>query len=423
MIDNLTILIFLLAFLTFLSGFFSSSETAFFSLSSTRVKTYQHSLDNKKRLIAKLLSHPRDLLVTIFMLNTLVNILIQNVASSMFGKSAGWDLKIGVPFLLTLIFGEIVPKYIGIQNNVLIANLTAPIIYVLQLSLTPIRKWIVSITEPISRLLFFFLKKEKNISKDELEHVLKQSEESGVLNKEEAFLARGYLNLQNLTIKEIMRPKEDILFYDINQPLSKLIYLFVDQQCSRIPVCKQSIDTLLGIVCAKKFLLYKDKITKPEEIIPILMKPFYVPENTPATLLLRRFNEKNEEFALIVNEYGSLSGLTTYEDLCEVVVGEIHDLRDQKKLYTKTGQNEIITSAKLELNLFNELFQTNLVSENNMITIGGYLIEKLGEIPKTGTKYETDGFLFQILSADLNRIRKIYVHKLVRKKDQFKRRQ
>lgn len=404
--------IFLLVLLTFLSGFFSSSETAYFSLSSTRIKTYEHSLNKKKQLIARLLSRPRDLLVTIFMLNTLVNILIQNVSSSMFGSDAGWDLKIGVPFLLTLIFGEIVPKYIGIQNNLFIADLTAPAIYLLQTCLTPIRKWIVTITEPISKLLFFFLKKDKNISQEELEHVLKQSEQFGILNKEEAFLTKGYLNLQNLIVKEIMRPKEDILFYDLKEPLSKLIYLLVDQQCSRIPVCKKDLDNLLGIISVKKFLIYKNTITHPEELIPLLIKPFYVPENTSGILLLRRFNEKNEEIALVVNEYGSITGLTTYEDLTEIVVGEIHDLRDQKKLYTKTKENEMITSGKLELSLFNELFHSNLVSENNMMTIGGYLIEKLGEIPKSGTQYESNGFLFQILSADLNRIRKIYVRKL-----------
>lgn len=406
------ILIFVLLLLTLASGFFSSSETAFFSLSSTRVKTYNHSKNKTKALIAELLKHPRDLLVTVFMLNTLVNILLQNVASSMFGNEAGWDLKIGVPFILTFVFGEIIPKYIGIQNNIFISELTAPIIYFFQKLLQPIRKFTITITEPISRVLFFFLKKEESISKEELEHVLKQSEEFGVLNKEEAYLARGYLNLQNLSVREICRPREDILFYDIEEPLSKLIYLLVDQQCSRIPVCRQKIDNILGIICAKQFFIHQSEIIEPEELIPFLTKPFYVPENTPAPLLLRRFNEKNEEIAIIVDEYGSIAGLTTCEDLNEIVVGEIHDLRDQKKLYTRQSENEIIASGKLELSTFNELFKANLQSENNMITIGGFLIEKLGEIPKSGTKLETNGFLFQVLGSDPNRIRRIYIRRI-----------
>lgn len=407
-----SILIFVLLLLTLASGFFSSSETAFFSLSSTRVKTYSQSKNNSKALIAELLKHPRDLLVTVFMLNTLVNILLQNVASSMFGNEAGWDLKIGVPFILTFVFGEIIPKYIGIQNNMLIAKLTAPTIYFFQKLLRPLRKFTITITEPISRTLFFFLKKEKSISKEELEHVLKQSEEFGVLNQEEAYLARGYLNLQNLSVREILRPREDILFYNIEEPLSKLIYLLVDQQCSRIPVCRQKIDNILGIISAKQFFIHQSEIHEPKELIPFLIKPFYVPENTPAPLLLRRFNEKNEEIAIIVDEYGSIAGLTTCEDLNEIVVGEIHDLRDQKKLYTRQSENEIIASGKLELSTFNELFKTNLESENNMITIGGFLIEKLGEIPKSGTKLETSGFLFQVLGSNPNRIRRIYIRRI-----------
>ncbi len=404
--------ILLIFLLTFASGFFSSTETAFFSLSSSKVKTYNHSEDKKKQLIANLLKHPRDLLVTVFMLNTLVNILLQNVTSSMFGKNAGLDLKIGVPFILTLLFGEIIPKYIGIQNNAFIAELSAPAISMMQNILTPLRRLIVNITEPISRLIFFFLKKEKSISQDELTHLLKQSEEFGLLNKEEAFLAKGYLNLQNLSVKEVMRPRDEILFYNIEEPLSKLIYLIADQQCSRIPVCDEKIDNILGIISAKDFFLERDEILNPLDLKKFLTKPFYVPETTAAAHLLKRFNEKMLEIAIIVDEYGSISGLTTYEDLNEVVVGDIHDLRDQKKLYSKTSENEIIASGKLELAVFNEIFSSDLKSSTNMLTIAGFLIEKLGEIPKAGTKYKTDGFLFQVLSRDPNRIKRLYVRKL-----------
>ena len=401
----------LLIILIAASAFFSSSESAFFSLSSTRVKTYSQSLNKNKRLIADLLKHPRDLLVTVFMLNTLVNILVQNVASSMFGIEGSWIEKIVLPMMLTLIFGEMIPKYLGIQNNVFLAELTAPSFNFIQKMIKPIRAFIVTITEPISRVMFFFLKKEESISEDEIEHVLQKSEEFGVLKKEEANLARGYLQFQNSSVKEIMRPREDILFYSITEPLSKLVYLLVDQKCSRIPIIKENIDSILGIISAKQFFIHKDKIKFATDLIPFLAKPFYIPEHTSAPLLLRQFIEKNEELSIVVDEYGSISGLISYEDLNEVVVGEIHDSRDQRKLYTKTGEHEIIASGKLDLSIFNEIFKVNLESDHNM-TIGGFLVEKLGEIPKTGTQYETDGFLFQILAANPNRIRRIYVRKL-----------
>jgi putative hemolysin len=406
------ILIFALIFLTFCSGYFSASEIALFSLSSTKIKAYQSDPDPRKQLITKLVLTPHDLLVTVFMLNTLVNILIQNTASDMFGKSAGWGLKVGFPLVITLVFGEIIPKYIGLQNNISLSYYVAPSINMLQYLLKPIRKLIIDITAPISRVLFFYLRKEQDISKEELRHMLKTSQEHGVLQSDETELVWGYLNLQDAFVKELMRPREDVLYYDIAEPLTKLNYLFVDQQCSRLPVCDKSLDNVLGIITARNFFMHRHALFTGNQLIPFLSKPFYVPETTPARKLLNRFDEQKQVFAIVVNEYGTISGLITREDLVEVVIGEISDLRDVKSLYTKAGDNEIIASGRLELAEFNEIFNVNLVSENNLLTIGGWLIEHIGDIPKSGTKYETHQLLFQVLAADPNRIRRLYIRKL-----------
>lgn len=407
--------VFLLIVLTFCSGYFSASETALFSLSSMKIKAYKNDPNPRKRLIAQLVLQPKDLLVTVFMLNTLVNILLQNVASDMFGASAGWDLKIGVPLVLTLVLGEIIPKYIGLQRNVSLAYHVSPVINFLQNVLKPIRKLIVAITSPISRIMFFYLKKEDDISREELDHVLSASEKHGMLHYEEADLIRGYLDLQDSTVKEIMRPREDVLYYDINEPLSKLTYLFVDQQCSRLPVCDHDLDSVIGIITARQFFIHKPDMLSPNNLKNQLAKPYFVPETTPARTLLRRLNESREEIAMVVDEYGSISGLITWEDLIEVVIGNISDLRDQKSLYTRAGQNEIIASGKLELDEFNDIFDANLESQNNMVTIGGWLTEQLGDIPKNGTKYQTNHFLFHVLAADPNRIRRLYIRKLDKK--------
>lgn len=403
-----------LIILTFSSGYCSASEAALFSLPNTSIREYRHNPNPRKRLIASLLIRPRDLLVTVFMLNTLVNIVLQNVASSMFGEAGGWLLKVGVPLGLTLVFGEIIPKYIGLQNNVTFSYLIAPSIYFWQKLLTPIRKITIAITVPISRLMFFYLKKEPSISEEELEHVLKTSEEHGVLDSDEVDFAYGYLRLQDGTVQDFKRPREEILYYDINDPLTKLTYLFVDQECSRIPVCDKNLDNILGIITAKQFFLHRKEILSSKDLIPILTKPFYIPEMTSAPLLLRRFDEKRQVFAIVVDEYGSISGLITREDIVEVVVGDIADRRDQKDLYTRPGNDEIIASGKLELQEFNEIFDVELISESNMITIGGWLIEKLGEIPKSGRKYEFDNFFFHILAATPSRIRRIYIRKITK---------
>lgn len=395
-----------------MSAYCSSSEIALFSLPSTRLKTYESSPDKRKQLIADLVKHPRDLLVTIFMLNTLANILLQNAVSALFGEGAGWDLKVGVPLVLMLLFGEIIPKNIGIQNNEKLSYYVAPSIDFLQDLIRPLRRFTIAITAPISRVMFFFLQKDESISKEELKHVLKKSKEHGVLTPEEAELLWGYLTLQDSTVKEIMRPREDILYYDINDPISKLVYLCVDQQCSRLPVCDKTLDNILGILTAKQFFLQKNSVTAPQDIKKLLSKPFFIPEGTDALILLRRLEEHGEEIAIVVDEYSSISGLIAYEDLVELVVGKISDLRDQKSQYTRAGDNEIIASGKLELSEFNDIFESNIESPNHMVTIGGWLTEQLGEIPKAGTSKEINGFLFQILAADPQRIRRLYIRKL-----------
>ncbi len=408
----MTIIFLILVFLIFCSGYFSASETALFSLPETKIKGFAAGKDPRQRLIAKLVLDPRSLLVTVFMMNTLVNILIQNTTSHMFGEAANWGLKVGIPFVLMLLFGEIIPKYIGLQNNQQIAYAVAPSINLMQNILAPIRTLIINITVPVSRALFFFLRPESKISKEELKHVLKTSEEHGLLQKDEAELIAGYLNFQDATIKELMRPRDDILYYDINEPLSKLIDMFVKQECSRIPVCDKSLDNILGIISARQYFLHRASIKCGQDLKDHLIKPIYVSETSSAKALALQLNHSNQVLALVVDEYGSISGLISQEDIVEQVIGDISDLRDAKKLYTMNNPNEIISSARLELEIFNTIFNVNLVSKAHMMTIGGWLIEQLDEIPKTGAKFKIQNFMFQILAADRNRIRRLFIKKL-----------
>ena len=408
----LALQVLLLLIFLFCSGFLSSSEVALFSLSSMKVKAFKSDSDPRKQLVAKLLSSPRDLIVTIIMLNIIVNILIQNVTSSIFGDFSTWLLNVGVPLLLMLIFGEVVPKSIGMANNVPISYRVAPILNTAQLVFLPIRKILTAVTSVVSRLIFFFLKAEEEISHEELQHALKASRKFGILNEEEAELVRGFLYLQDAHVKELMRPREEVLYYDVEEPLSKLIHLFVDQECSRIPVCRESFDKVIGVMTSMVFFIHREELQSSSDLIPLLSKPFFVPEGMSAEVLLRQMYDKEQSIALVVDEYGSTSGLISLEDLVERVVGEIADARDEKSRYTMPGDDTIIASGKLELSEFEKIFGVMLPSENNMVTIGGWLTELMGDIPKTGTKYTSHGFLFHVLAGDPNRVRRIYIRRL-----------
>jgi putative hemolysin len=400
----------LLVVLIFLSASFSAAETALFSLSSMKVKAFRQGSDQRRILVATLLATPRDLLITIIILNILVNILIQNTAASMFGESAGWGLNVGVPLGLTLIFGEVIPKSLGLANNVAISVWIAPSLYRIQRFLSPVKKILIKITDLTSRVLFFFLRGEEEISVDELQHALTTSRQFGVLNEDEAELVQGYLNLDSSNVKQLMRPRDEVIFFNVDHSLEELIHLFVDQECSRIPICKGDLDQIIGIMTSRLFFLHRESLKSSSDLLHFIQKPFFVPESTAARTCLRKMYDRKVSLSIVVDEFGSVSGIISLEDLVETVVGEIADRRDEKASYTRSGEDVIIASGKLELKEFKQIFDIPL--EGNMVTLGGWLTEELGDIPKSGTKYLTKDFLFHVLAADPNRVRRIYVRRL-----------
>ena len=409
------VLIGLLFVLLCLSALSSVAETSLFSLSPLTVRSYHNNADPRLKLIAKLLANPRDLLVTILILNVCANLLVQNTVSTLFESSSFWIVKVGIPLALTLIFGEVLPKSIAMPNNAAIAYRVAPWIHWITRSLRWIREPLTRATSWISRFIFFMFAKEKKISAEELRHVLQTSQQSGVLLPQECDLIEGALDLECSHIKELMRPREEILFYDVQDPLDRLLHLLVDLEITRVPVCDGQLDRLLGILSTKNFFFQQEKIQTSADLHAILKKPYYVPEAMKSWSLLKSLREKGESLAIVVDEYGSISGLVTQEDLIESVVGEISDRRDMNPIYTRSSEDVVIASGKLELSEFQDIFAIALKSEEGIVTLGGWLVEQLGDIPIVGTKYATDQFLFYVLEADPNRVRRIYVRKLGKK--------
>jgi len=408
----LSILVFSLVFLILFSAFLSGTETAFFSLSPFTIRSFKSSKSYKKRLIAKILKNPRKLLVTLLMLNVLANILVQNTVSSIFGELSGWLLKVGVPLVLTLLFGEVIPKSLALTNNIRISQLVAKPVHFLEKVTGPFRSFMVKLCNYVSRIIFFFLKKEGKVSPHELELILKTSRAKGILQSDETFLAEGYLDLQSALVKELMRPKDEILYFNINDSIDHLVHLLIDEQCTRIPVCDGALDKVIGVISTRRLFFYQEGIKDVDDLKKILRKPLFVPESMNGWALLQMLRKKNESIAMVVDEYGSINGLVTQEDLFESIVGEINDLRDKNSRYTRSSEDVIIASGKMEISDFEEIFKVDLINPNNLVTIGGWLTEQLGDIPKTGTKHLTDLFLFYVLAADPNRVRRIYIRKI-----------
>lgn len=401
-----------LCLLILVSSFLSGSETALFSLSSFKVQEYKNSKDENERIIAALLKEPMNLLVTLMMLNVMANILVQNTVSSLFGSQESWLLTVGLPLVLVLVFGEVLPKSIAIVHNQAVSHRVASIIYKISKWLGPIRSLLTKVTFSVSRFLFFFLKKDEKVSLDELYSILKTSKREGIVHTDESDLVEGCLDLRSAMAKEIMRPRDEILFYDIDKPLTELVRLFVVEECSKLPICQKDLQDVKGVLTMEQYFFSKDQIKTKEDLLLRVKTPFFVPESTNGWSLFQTLRNKNQEMALVVDEYGSISGLITQEDLIEWVIGEIEDKRDKKTLFTQSGQNVIIASGKMEIDELEDLFDISLKRETNVVTIGGWLTEQMGDIPQAGTKYVTDDLHFYVLAAEPNRVRRVYIRRL-----------
>ncbi|HEU65038.1 MAG: Hemolysin C [Candidatus Anoxychlamydiales bacterium] len=394
------------------SAVLSASETSLFSLSSFTINAYKESQDKRKKLIFKLLHTPRDLLVTIMMLNIFANILVQNTVSSLFGELSSWLLKVGIPLVLTLFFGEVIPKSIALPNNKFISYHLAPFVSIVSKIVKPIRFVITKVTTYISRALFFFLKKEKPLTIEELEHVIEKSSEENLLTSDEMDLVKGYLSLHDSNVKELMTPRDEMLYYDINTSIDELILIFSEKKYTRLPVCDAQLDEILGMLSMKSFFLHKDDFKTSQDLKKYLKKPFFVAETMNAFSLLLELRDRRENIAIVVNEYGSVIGLITQEDLTKEVLGKISDKKDKEQKYTISKQNEIIASAKMEIDDLEDLFNIKLERESTSVTVGGFLTDELGDIPKAGDKLEKNNLLFYVLSADPNRVRRVYIRQL-----------
>ncbi|MDB6082055.1 MAG: hypothetical protein JWO53_1327 [Chlamydiia bacterium] len=403
------LLIALILLLTLSSAFCSLSEVAFFSLPSSRVKAYRHQLDPRKRQVAKLLKESKSLLVTIFLLNTVVNILVQNITSDLFEPiQGGWILKVGVPLVLILVCGELLPKYLGLLYNEQIALFSAPFYDWFQKISAPLRLAITYVTNFFSRIFFFYLKVEKPLSEEELAHILATSEGRGLLHQEETLLLKGYISLEEKQAIDIMTPRGALAIYDVELPLTKLTFLFTEKKLTAVPVCKGSLDTFLGMLSVKDFLIHRSSIHEPEDLIRFLRKPLFMPEATSLKLLLTQFERLKAKIALIIDEYGAISGAITKDDLMEMLSKPVTSQSETLE-YTKVSQDTIIAQGTMPIKEVSSLFHEKLESGYHQVTIGGFLTERLGMIPKNGVIYQEGNLFFRILSSTPTHIRKVYI--------------
>lgn len=419
-IANIAVFVILLI----LSGLVSGTEVAFFSLNSDDISSFEERNKREEKVIL-LLESPKSLLSTVLILNNLINIGIVTLTTfftwSLFGLNATGILiiliqTIGITFAIVF-FGEIVPKVYATKAKVQFAKMMAPPIYFFSVILKPLSSLLMSISNIIEKRIE---KRGYSLSVDQLNQALEITTEN--TTEEEKDILKGIVNFSTLSVRQVMQSRMDITAIEMETDFHELMDKINKSGYSRIPVYKETIDHIQGILYIKDLLPYIEK-DENFEWQKLIRKGFFIPENKKIDTLLKDFQKKRVHMAIVVDEYGGTSGLVTLEDLIEEIIGEINDeFDDVEDFFFKELDNyTFIFEGKVSLNDFckklelDQQFFDEVKGESE--SLGGLLLELNSNLPKNGTKIRFESFEFTILAVDSKRIKKVKVQLLPEDKE------
>lgn len=420
---NLIILIFeVIALLGFviLSAFFSCTETALFSLNKLELKKMQKKEENNWRVksIIRLLDDPQRTLISILIGNMFVNISASSLATYLAIKTfgnIGIGIASGIMIFTILVFGEIVPKSLAVANAEAISKRVAKPIEIISTGLFPLIKFFKVI---ISALYYFLgkknVKEKKEITEEDLITLIDAGKDEGVIEEEEKEMIRNIFEFGDTMVKEVMIPRVDMACIPSDTKLGSILKLIKKMGHSRIPVYEETIDNIVGILYAKDLLsIYQQWYTSKEkfDLKGIIRKAYFVPENKKIGELLDIFQKDRIQIAIAIDEYGGTAGLITMEDVVEEVVGEIIDEYDKEiKLFEMNGDNIVIADAIISIDKINEILNIE-IPENDFETLGGFIFDLLGRVPKKDEKIKYQNFQIIIEQVVKNRIRRVKIIK------------
>lgn len=256
------------------------------------------------------------------------------------------------------------------------------------------------------------LEEPREASEEEIQALIEEAKEEGIIEKEEGVLLKSVVEFGDTVVKEIMTPRVSMICIRQDATLERLRNLVIREKHSRIPVYKEGVDNIVGIVLAKDLLEYSDDAHKQNAIDPLIRPVSFIPESMKVPELLKELQRKKQKLAIVVDEHGGVSGLVTMEDLVEEIVGEIQDEydRDEGQIVQK-GPLDYVVSGDADVEDLEELFDMDL-AENDYITIGGLITHALGRFPDPGERVEIKGLSLEILDVDEKRIKKLRILKL-----------
>ncbi len=402
----------ILVVLIFLSALFSGIETALMSLNMIKVNSLVKQKKKGSEALHRIKQNPNKLIITILIGNNLVNIgaasLATVVFTGLFGSS-GIGIATGVMTFLILVFGEITPKTFASQNSERISLIIARPIELLSIILSPVVKVFSVISKIMSKLLGS--KKEAQLSEEELKTIVTMGRDEGILNKEAAEMMQNVLEFKGTKVTDVMTPDANIEMINGQEKLKDVINFVVKTPYSRYPVYVGNKDKIIGILDVDDVLKYAKNKRLDVKVKNIVRKAYFVPESKEIDDLLSEFGGKKMPLAIIVNEYGHVSGIVTVEDILEEIVGDIFDKSKRQSIYIKKVSDKLIRiDAKVSVEEVNKILNLGLKGER-FHTLAGFIEHKLEKIPKKGEKVKLKNVIIEVDKVDKQGIKSVKVIK------------
>lgn len=398
------------------SAFFSSTEVALFSLNKVQIEKMRTEGNRRVDLIERILSEPRRLIVTILIGNEFVNVTASVISASMIIHLFGADSKyfnlfVMVPLLL--IFGEITPKVIAIRNNAAFATVQSPIIEQVARLITPIR-WVVRIVSEFFTTLLIGKERSRGnlVTEDMVRTLAHVAVGEGTLDHAEAQYIDQIFDFGNQRVGDLMTARAEVTFVPIEASGAEILTIFRDSRQSRMPVYDENRDNILGILHARDLLAVDlAEVGRDRGILEALLRPpYFVPESKPAADLFDTFRHRKKSIAVVVDEYGGVTGIITMTDLLGAIFGDIPTPSDEAEedWFHELADNRFALPGSMSLDDFNGRFRANLAVDD-IRTLGGLVLHHFGEIPAEQASVEIWPFRFTVQRIEANRIMEVQV--------------
>jgi len=391
------------------SGFFSASETALSSLSITRLEALRTRSGKLTRAgLDRWASAPQDFLITILVGNNLVNVLASALATKIayrYSENGGLAVVVGLMTLGILIFGEITPKTLAQRNAEAISRRVAPVLYILDLILTPLNK----ILGLLARLLSRGEHPGLPVTEEDLLFMLRLAHRHAHLPRDSRLMIESVLRFQRAVAREVMVPRPMVSTVDASWDLGTLQKAIIATPHSRFPVISASPDNIVGVLHAKHLLRLDYGRPWTELVVP----PVFIPETRPLPDLLQDFKRSGQHVALVLDEFGGLSGLVTLEDVLELVVGEIEDEFDLgHQSPVEVEESGWRVAGHLSLRRLESVLHRNIAQAEDIDSVGGLVTHLIEGDANEGTVVTWDGLRFEVKELEDGRLTRVLVTKV-----------